>query len=157
MRIALPFALLCAVSACATGNPCAPGAIISPEQLTSRVEWTAEERAAPAAMRNLHRTPSASAHLLRVTKELTRRRHHQSDLVLFAVSGRGTVRVDDRPFDVAPGSVVEVPRDVSYEVMAGPSSALVMYLVFTPPLEPNDTAMITETRESAWRWNMWVQ
>jgi len=149
--------LLLSLAACMTPDSRAAGVVVSPSD-GSQARWTDDEKNSDVVMRNLRHTSEASFHLLRVRTELTRRKHAKADLVLVVVAGQIEVQLGDRAIPSAPGDVIEVPRDVPYAVLNKGRDAGVLYLVYTPALDPNDVRMVTDkTGESSWKWNLWAQ
>jgi mannose-6-phosphate isomerase-like protein (cupin superfamily) len=157
MRLVSLLLSLC-LTACMTPASRASGVVVSPADGSSQSGWSDEEKSANVVLRNLRQTAEASFHLLRVRTELTRRKHAQADLVLVVVAGQVEVQLGDRAIPSAPGDVIEVPREVPYAVVNKGRDAGVLYLVYTPALDPNDVRMVTEKGgESSWKWNLWTQ
>jgi quercetin dioxygenase-like cupin family protein len=157
MRFVLSLLLL-SLTACMTPASRAAGVVVSPADGSSASGWTNEEKSANVVLRNLRQTENASFHLLRVRSELPRRKHAQADLVLVVVAGQVEVQLGDRAIPSAPGDVIEVPRDVPYAVLNKGRDAGVLYLMYSPALDPNDVRMVREkTSGSSWKWNLWTQ
>jgi mannose-6-phosphate isomerase-like protein (cupin superfamily) len=151
-------ASLVAFPACATAPTRAPGMVVSPADAEAPADWTEDELRAEVVMRNLRRTPEASFHLLRVRTALRPRKHEQSDLVLLVVAGKVELELGDRMLPGAPGDVIEVPRGTPYGATNRGDKPGVLYLIFTPALDPNDVKNVTTpSAETAWKWNLWAQ
>lgn len=154
---------LAALLGCAhtTGHAVEPerGKLISPSLASEATTWTGEEQARPSALRNLRRSPEASFHLLRVKEAHPARVHERSDLVLVSVAGALALEVDGEDLTLRPGDVLEVPRQTPYSLRNQATEASTAYLVFTPPLDARDDRPLesSKRRESAWKWNLWVQ
>ena len=135
------------------------GSVIRAAQASDVSDWTAEERSRAVALRNLRRSPEASHHLLRLNGAQGAHVHERSDLLLLTVAGALTLSVGGEELTLAPGDVVEIPRGTPYEMHKQGSTPSVLYLVFTPALAADDyrAAEAAPTRESAWKWNLWLQ
>jgi mannose-6-phosphate isomerase-like protein (cupin superfamily) len=157
MRFVLPVLFLC-LAACMTPASRASGVVVSPADGSSPSGWTDEEKSANLVLRSLRQSPEASFHLLRVRTELTTRVHKQTDLVMVVVAGQVEIQLGDRTIPSAPGDVIEVPRTVPFGVRNKGREPGVLYLIYTPALDPNDVRMVTEKGgESSWKWNLWTQ
>jgi mannose-6-phosphate isomerase-like protein (cupin superfamily) len=151
-------ALLFVLPACVSAPNRAPGMLVSPLVGEAATSWTEDELRAEAVMRNLRRTPEASFHLLRLRTALRKREHAQSDLVMLVVAGKIELELGDRMLPAAPGDVIEVPRGTPYGAINRGDEAGVVYLIFTPALDPNDVRNVTTPNAaSAWKWNLWAQ
>ena len=150
---------ICVLGACAS-TPQKEGysKVISPVQSGAPTSWDENELQSSLAIRSLRRTPEVSFHLARIKTELSRRMHEKSDLLLVVVSGKLELSLGDETVRVAAGDVVEIPRGIPYAALNNTPEAGVLYEVFTPALAPDDTRMKPEVvRDSAWKWNLWVQ
>ena len=153
--LCLGLALLCGCAHAAAGGA---HVVASASRDGSAPAWTESEKAAAVSLKNLRESPGASFHLLRVRTELPARMHESSDLVLMLVSGGAEITLGDRKVPLSPGDVVEVPEGSVYSVRNRGSQAAVAYLVFSPALSPSDTKLVSQaTRESVWKWNLWLQ
>jgi mannose-6-phosphate isomerase-like protein (cupin superfamily) len=154
-------ALACLALGCATTRgpaDAARGKLITPSEQDAQAAWTESERDAPLVMRNLRRSPEASFHLLRVKGQRDAHMHASSDLSVFMLAGELEFTIEGRSFTITRGDVLEVPRGTGYALRNMSSDASVAYLVFTPALAADDDkSAAPPPRESAWRWNLWVQ
>lgn len=135
------------------------GSLIRPEEPGGQPRWTERELQQPVALRNVRRSDQASFHLLRLRAEQPAYAHDRSDLVFMVLAGSMTMTVNGEPVRVAPGDVVEVPRGTPYALRNDGEAPGSAYLMFTPALAADDRRLVRGPvrRESAWKWNLWVQ
>jgi mannose-6-phosphate isomerase-like protein (cupin superfamily) len=155
------FVLLTSLWSACAGDTSAHGrgSLIRPEEPGGQPQWSERERNQPVALRNVRRSDQASFHLLRLRAEQPAYAHDRSDLVFMVLAGNMEMTVSGEAIELSPGDVVEVPRGTPYALRnqgEAPGSA---YLIFTPALAADDRRLVRGPirRESAWKWNLWLQ
>lgn len=105
---------------------------VKPEVYTS-------ERCYIAEILNEARYPEVSVARARVSPGVTTRLHAVSVFECYVIeSGSGRMFVgDESPFDVAPGSVVSIPRDTPQKIENNCNDDLVFSCVCTPRWTPD--------------------
>lgn len=149
-------ALLCA---CAVTTPSGAGVVVSPGNNIADPQWSPNELAQPAALRNLRRTPEASFHLLRVVEEPNAHVADKSDLVFTVVAGDLELWLGGQKLNVKRGDVVEIPRGTPVRSKSLTKEPGVAYLIYTPALAAGDRRAVAaeQARDSSWKWNLWAQ
>ena len=79
--------------------------------------------------------------------EIGEETHEGIDQVLAFVAGEGEAVVEGAGRPVRPGSVVVIPSGTRHNFIAGGSTALKLYTVYTPPEHPDGT--VHHTKEEA--------
>jgi quercetin dioxygenase-like cupin family protein len=110
-----------------------PGGVVRP------APWTAGERAAPVARRDLGRTAGASFALLRLGASETPHVHDRHDLTVVVLSGRSRVHFEGRSVDLSPGDVVQVPRGAVHWAEVLGRRPVEVHVTFTPPFDGKDS------------------
>ena len=58
---------------------------------------------------------------------------HEEEHCFYILSGRGTMYIDGKPFDVGPEMAVYAPPNVMHKFDAGPDEDLTYVVVYAPP------------------------
>ncbi|MCB1866659.1 MAG: cupin domain-containing protein [Chromatiales bacterium] len=120
----------------AGGDP-GPTVTVAPDDVRLD-DWSAAQLAAPIALRELHRTEAASAHLIRLATRESPHAHDRHDLTVVAIRGDTVLHLADRDVALRPGDSAFIPRGVFHwaeNVGAGPALA---FVVFSPAFDGKD-------------------
>jgi mannose-6-phosphate isomerase-like protein (cupin superfamily) len=58
---------------------------------------------------------------------------HEEEHCFYILSGRGTMYIDDKPFEVGPEMAVYAPPNVMHKFDAGPDEDLTYVVIYAPP------------------------
>jgi len=70
--------------------------------------------------------------------------YSKQDLVLYVISGHGTATVGYPSYDLAPGSVVSVPRNTAFEILARGTAPIKAILLASPSDNPSDKRLLDQ-------------
>ncbi len=138
-KIVIVLATALMLAACCPCRGAEHGRIITPAETVERVAWTAEECAKPIAVRPLRATAEVSVSLIRMSGAEKPHTHDQHDLTVVLLCGAGVLHIGERTVALAPGDVMEIPRGVVHWAENRDPEASVVYAIFSPPYDGQDS------------------
>jgi mannose-6-phosphate isomerase-like protein (cupin superfamily) len=71
-----------------------------------------------------------------------RQMYTKQDELLIVLSGHGTANVGYPQYDLKPGSVVSIPRNTAFQIVANGRSPIKAYVIATPNNDPNNKRVL---------------
>jgi mannose-6-phosphate isomerase-like protein (cupin superfamily) len=79
-----------------------------------------------------------AAYIVRTSKEM----YSNQDELLIVISGHGTANVGYPKYDVKPGSVVSIPRNTAFQIIATGRSPIKAYVIASPNDDPGNKRVL---------------
>jgi quercetin dioxygenase-like cupin family protein len=72
-------------------------------------------------------------HLVQTRGAIPRHTHPRATETTYVLTGRGTVRIEDREYAAVPGSAFRIVPGVAHSVHPGPGETLIAVVYYDPP------------------------
>jgi len=135
MKIIASLCILMLLTACQSSPS---KKVIYPETSYQDITWTVEESKKEIAIRHLHRSKTASTHLIRLKGNEFPHYHDRHDLTVTALSGKSIIHFKERQVKLNPGDVIFVPKGTYHWAENTDSDASVVFAVFSPGFDGKD-------------------